>query len=55
MSLINRKYPSPYYGGHYFHDTQVTLPRWHVVVLTVLRYSGSLLWIQIDVIVQHLA
>jgi len=29
----------PYYHGHYFHDTQVTMSRWRIAVLTGFRYS----------------
>ena len=35
-------YPLPYYQGHYFRDTPVTMPHWHVTGLTVLTYSSSL-------------
>ena len=27
-----RKYPLPYYHGHYFHDTPTTMSCWHISV-----------------------
>ena len=45
-------YPLLYYGEHYFHDTPVTTDHWHIIMLTVFRYSKSQLGIKIDFKVQ---
>jgi len=46
-SFSKRKYPLPFYRGHYMHDTPMTQFRWGVVVLTVFMHSGSPLRINI--------
>ena len=48
MIFSKHKYPLPYCREHYFHDTRAITSLMHFVVLTILKYSRSLLRIKID-------
>ena len=37
----------PYYRGHYFHTTPLTMFRWRVMVLSIFRYTRSRLSVNI--------